>query len=53
MKTIFENATRHLVCALAALVAGAIALGMAAGPVEAHANLPAATVAVAEAASAL
>ena len=30
MKTIFENATRHLVCALAALVAGAIALGMAA-----------------------
>lgn len=30
-----ETVSRHLVCAVAALLAGGIALGVAAGPVEA------------------
>lgn len=38
-KTI-ETISRHLVCGLAALVAGGIALGVAAGPVEAKGTVP-------------
>ena len=37
---IIETASRHLVCGLAALVAGGIALSVAAGPVEAKSTLP-------------
>lgn len=38
--TLIETASRHLVCGLAALVAGGIALSVAAGPVEAKSSLP-------------
>jgi len=40
IRNIIETASRHLVCGLAALVAGGIALSVAAGPVEASSTLP-------------
>lgn len=40
LSNIIANVSRHLVCGLAALVAGGIALSVAAGPVEAKGSLP-------------
>lgn len=40
LSTVIATVSRHLVCGLAALAAGGIALSVAAGPVEAKASLP-------------
>lgn len=40
MNMLVEIAGRHLVCALAALIAGGIALGLAVGPAEARSDMP-------------
>ncbi|MCH8686058.1 hypothetical protein [Pedomonas mirosovicensis] len=48
LNVIIENVSRHLVCGLAALIAGGIALSVAAGPVEAKSSLPVAAKAPAQ-----
>lgn len=40
LSNVIATVSRHLVCGLAALVAGGIALSVAAGPVEAKGSLP-------------
>lgn len=40
LSSVVATTSRHLICGLAALVAGGIALSVAAGPVEAKASLP-------------
>lgn len=40
LSTMIATVSRHLICGLAALVAGGIALSVAAGPVAAKSSLP-------------
>ncbi len=40
LSSVIASVSRHLVCGVAALVAGGLALSMAAGPVEAKGPLP-------------